>query len=67
MNELQVLQRVGMATSSEVKELLEKSLRNTIKQLNSLEDRKQISIIIFSKGKIRRRLYILDELYNNIL
>jgi|TARA_Y100000310_G_scaffold3308_1_gene4229 hypothetical protein len=66
MNELQLLQKLGMATSPELQQILEKSIQATIRQLNKLEMLGEIKIIIFSSIKHRRRIYITNELYDNL-
>jgi len=66
MNELQAVKSGGAITSLEIHEMFEKSRRAIIRQLNSLELRGMIKIIIF-KSKINRvNLYISNEVFNNL-
>ena len=65
--ELKVIQKLGLATSKEVQEAIEKSLRNVIRGLNQLELYGEIKILIFTTAKHRKRLYVSNELYNNSL
>lgn len=67
MNELQIIEREGAITSSEIaEEFLEKSRRAIIRQLNSLEARGMIKIISFRSKINRMNLYISNEVFNNI-
>lgn len=67
VSELDIIKKLGLATSTEVQEILDKSLRNTIKQLNQLEIYGEIKIMIFKNDKHRKRIYITNEIYNNLL
>lgn len=72
MNEYQLVEKLGMATSQELQEILDKSLRNIIKQLNSFQIRGEIKVLIFktnfgrSRGSHRTKVYMTNELFNNI-
>jgi len=66
MNELQAIERLGFATSREIHELLGKSLRNVIKQLSKLEAHYQVPVLVFHTPKHRRKVYIQNEIYNDI-
>ena len=66
MQELQIIKKLGATTSLEIKELLDKSLQAVIKQLNSLEKIGQIEILTFNTKKSRKRLYIKNELFDDI-
>ena len=64
--ELKVIQKLGMTTTKELDELIEKSCRNIIKAVNKLEGRGEIKILIFTTKNSRRRVYMIDEIYNSI-
>ena len=66
MDELQAIRVLGFATSREIHELLGKSLRNTIKQLSKLEEHYEINVLIFKTSKHRKKVYIKDEIYNDL-
>lgn len=66
MNEYQIIEKLGWATSPEIKELLDKSIQATIRQLNSLEITGQIEVIIFHTKKYRRRVYVKKEIFDNL-
>ncbi len=66
MNELEIIEREGAITSSEMGEFIEKSLRAIIRQLNNLEARGEIKIIVFKSNINRRNLYISNELFSNL-
>jgi len=66
MNEMEVIGKLGFATSKEIQEILKKSIRNTIKQLSKLEQHYQIKVMIFKTPKHRRKVYVKNEIYNNI-
>ena len=66
MDELQAIQALGFATSKDIQELLNKSLRNTIKQLSKLEEHYEIKVLIFKTTKHRKKVYLKNEIYNNI-
>lgn len=68
MNEQQILKKAGAITSSELSEIMgeEKSQRAIIRNLNNLEIRGEVKIIIFSTDRIRRRVYCSNEIYNNL-
>jgi len=65
--ELKTIQKMGMITSTELQELVDKNIRTIIRNLNRLEEWGDIKIIIFKSDKIRRRLYINEEVYNNFI
>ena len=65
--ELKTIQKMGMITSTELQELVGKNIRTIIRNLNRLEEWGDIKIIIFKSDKIRRRLYINEEVYNNFI
>jgi|TARA_R100000750_G_scaffold62664_1_gene57249 hypothetical protein len=67
MDELQAIQKLGIATSRDIQEILEKSIQATIRQLNKLEMLGEIKIIIFNSIKHRKRIYIKNEIYNSII
>lgn len=66
MDELQAVEILGATTSQELNYLLTKSIRAIIRQLNSLEAREQIHVILFKSKKIRRNLYCSNEVFNNL-
>lgn len=65
MDELKLIEDLGVVTSSEVKEILQKG-RSVINQLNKLEFLQEIKIIIFHTDKIRRRVYVSNEVYKSL-
>lgn len=64
--ELKIIEKEGAMTSLEMKEVLDKSLQAIIRQLNSLENLGQIKIIEFQTKTFRKRLYLKNEIFNNI-
>jgi len=66
VDELQAISILGFATSKDIQELIGKSLRNTIKQLSKLEEHYEINVLIFKTNKHRKKVYIQDEIYNNL-
>ena len=66
MDELKAVEELGVATSPEIQSLLDKSLRNVIKQLNGLEVRGMIKVIEIRSERIRKRLYVKNEVYHDI-
>ena len=66
MNELEIIQKEGFITSKELELLLNKNIRNIIKQLNSLELRGEIHIIKTVSHKGLSRIYINNEIYNDL-
>ena len=66
MNELQIIEKRGVVISTELPILLDKSIQAIINQLNSLEDRNMIKVLIFKSQKHRRKVYVKNELYNDI-
>ncbi len=65
-SELQLVNNLGAVTSSELEKLIEKNKRNMIRILNGFELRGEIKIIVF-RGKVRRRVYCSNEIYNNLI
>jgi hypothetical protein len=66
MNELQVVEKLGMVKSTTVQQMTGKHLVSTIKQLNSLVKCGAIKMIILSKQNGERRLYMTPEMYEEI-
>lgn len=58
---------MGIITSSEMQELVDKNIRTIIRSLNRLEACGDIKIMIFKTDKIRRRLYVDEEVYNDFI
>jgi hypothetical protein len=65
--ELKIIQKMGIITSSELQELIDKNIRTIIRNLNRLEEWGDIKIMIFKTDKIRRRLYVDEEVYNDFI
>jgi len=63
MEELQVVNKLGVATSPEVAELVDRSMRATISKLNRLGKAGDIIIV---QLKVQRKLYIKNELYQDL-
>lgn len=66
MDELEVIERLGVASSLDVQPLVGKEIRSTIKQLNNLEKINEVKMIELKSGRIRKRIYIKNELYDFI-
>lgn len=66
MDEAKAIDMLGVVGSSELQQLLDKSIRQIIRQLHSLEDRGMIKVLIFKSKKHRRRLYMKNEIYDCI-
>lgn len=66
MDELEVIKRLGCATSPEIQRLVNKSLQNTISQLKSFEKLGEIKVIEIQENKSIKRLYVYNELYELI-
>jgi len=64
--EKEVIDKLGIVTSADVRDLLEKSIQAVIRQLNSLENIGLIRVVTFSSEKHRKKIYMKNELYNNI-
>ena len=64
--ELDVLEEIGLGTSKEIQQILDIGIRNVIKHLSKLEERQEISVIIFKTSKHRKKLYMKNEIYNNL-
>lgn len=67
MDELEVIQSLGVATSPEVFVITGKNHISTIRQLSSFEKIDEIKIVsIKFEGNLVRRLYMRNDLYKNI-
>ena len=64
--ELKAIKKLGITTTHELAEIIEKSCRNIIKALNKLEIRGEIKVLIFKDKRCRKRAYMTDEIYNCI-
>lgn len=62
MDEIDVIEKKGIVTSAEVSEMIDKNIRNIIKQLTKLVQIGEIRAIAFHRGK----LYLKNELYDNL-
>jgi len=66
MDELEVVNKLGAVTSTEVAEILHKHQANVILQLQSLEKVGEIKMIITTKLKGKRRIYTTNDIYKNM-
>lgn len=66
INELKAIEDLGVSVSSELSNFIDKSPRNIIKQLSNLEAGNEIKIIIFHSKEARKRVYLSNEIYNNL-
>ena len=66
-DELAIINKLGMVTSSELQEMIDKNIRTIIRNLNRLNNANYIHIVLFNTEKIRRRLYINEEIYNDFI
>lgn len=64
--ELEIIKEIGLGTSKEIQEITGIHIRNVIKHLTKLEERQEISVIIFKTPKHRKKLYIKNEIYNDL-
>ena len=64
--ELEIINKYGAMGSIEVQTELNKSLASVIRILNDLEQLNLIKILVFSSLRHRHRIYIKNEIYNNI-
>ena len=64
--ELEILEEIGLGTSKEIQEILDIHIRNVIKHLSRLEERQEISVIIFKTPNHRKKVYMKNEIYNSI-
>ena len=65
MDELEVIQKLGVATSQVLVNILKKPRQNVIGCLNTLEKLKEIRIVELSYHKCERRLYMTNEIYRD--
>lgn len=68
MNELTIIQKKGIVTTSDLFKQLEKGIRSIIKQCNSLAEYGMIAIIECRKNTTyngTRRYYMKNEIYKN--
>jgi len=65
MDELQVVEKLGIAKSSTIHSYLDKSILGTIKCLNTLERFEEIKIVIIHYNKGTKRLYLKNEIYQD--
>lgn len=67
MDELEVIEKLGIAKSSTIHLMIDKSIVNTIKQLNSLEKVGEIKVVVLSKPfKGMRKVYMKNEVYRDM-
>lgn len=66
MNEEMVIKKEGFTISKEVSEKIDKSERNTIKQLTKMGEQKEITVLCFDYKNFKRRVYLDNELFNFI-
>jgi hypothetical protein len=66
MNELQLVNKEGAITSSEIGLLIEKSMRAIIRQLTNLESIGEIKILVFRTNITRRNVYVSNKVFNNL-
>lgn len=64
--ELQIIETIGLGTSGEIQEIRDISIRNVIKHLSRLEERQEIGVLIFKTKKHRKKVYMTNEIYNNL-
>jgi len=64
--ELKVLRKLGVATSTEVGELVDKQIRSVIRGLKQLEIYGEIKIMVFRTAQHRRKIYLTNEIYDNL-
>jgi len=65
MDELGVVKKLGIAKSSTINSLLDKSMVGTIRCLNTLEKFEAIKIVTIHYNKGTKRLYIKNEIYKD--
>jgi hypothetical protein len=67
MDELEVIQRLGITISPTIcKKIEDKSKRNIIRTLNILNEFDEIKIITIPMKQTERRLYMTHEIYRNL-
>ena len=65
MNELEVVESMGIISSPEIHHILDKSSVAIRQQLNQLVKRHEVQMIEFKiRGSVRRRIYMTNELYD---
>lgn len=60
------MRNLGIATSTEVGEFIDKNIRNVIKGLKQLVIYGEVRIIIFQSDQHRKKLYVTNDVYNNL-
>ena len=63
MNELQLIEKLGMVTLPDIQNNLDKSPRTIFRQLNQLEKREEIVKVQFSMGQFKRSVYFENKIY----
>ncbi len=67
MDELKIVEKLGIVTSSTVQSFIDKNIQSIIKQLNSFEKIGEIKIINTRRARGgERRYYMTNEMYNII-
>jgi len=66
MDELQAIDKLGFASARDIQELVDKNIRNTTVQLKKLELYYGANSILFKSFKTRKKIYIKNELFNDI-
>lgn len=68
MNELDIVKKQGIVTSTMISNILDKPRQNVIKQLNSWETVGEIKIIFCNENTTTngtRRFYMINEIYED--
>lgn len=66
MNEMQVIEKFGALTSTEISSMVDKSQRAIIENLKRLESFNMITVVQFKFLIVRRNIYLKNEIYNNL-
>jgi len=65
MDELQVVEKLGIAKSSTIHTFINRGIGNLIKTLNQMERYGEIKIVILHYHRGTKKLYMKNEIYQN--
>jgi len=65
MDELKVVEKLGIAKSSTIHNFVDRDLRNLIKTLNQMEKYGELKIIVVHYNRGVKKYYIKNEIYAN--
>lgn len=63
----EIINKLGIATSKDVQEILDIHIRNVIRQLTKSVEHGEIGVMVFHSpnNRFRKRVYIQNEIYNS--